>query len=48
MATVSGERLVDAIWFYEAPYDAVAAIKDRLALYPDREFGREPPPHGSH
>ena len=26
----------DAIWTYEAPYDAVAAIKDHLAFYPDR------------
>lgn len=26
----------DAVWTYEAPYPAVAAIKDRLAFYPDR------------
>jgi uncharacterized protein (DUF427 family) len=26
----------DAIWTYEAPYDAVASIKDHLAFYPDR------------
>jgi len=31
-----GERSVNAIWTYELPYDAVAAIKDRLAFYPDR------------
>lgn len=31
-----GERSVDAIWTYEAPYDAVAEIKGRLAFYPDR------------
>lgn len=31
-----GERSVDAIWTYEAPYDAVAVIKDHLAFYPDR------------
>lgn len=31
-----GERSVDAIWTYEAPYDAVAEIKDYLAFYPDR------------
>ncbi|GLS22968.1 hypothetical protein GCM10007874_59880 [Labrys miyagiensis] len=31
-----GERSADAIWTYEAPYDAVAEIKDRLAFYPDR------------
>ncbi|MBA2936551.1 DUF427 domain-containing protein [Sphingomonas sp. CGMCC 1.13654] len=31
-----GERSVNAIWTYEAPYDAVAAIEDHLAFYPDR------------
>jgi uncharacterized protein (DUF427 family) len=31
-----GARSVDAIWTYETPYDAVAAIKDHLAFYPDR------------
>ena len=31
-----GERSVNAIWTYEAPYDAVAAIKDYVAFYPDR------------
>jgi uncharacterized protein (DUF427 family) len=31
-----GERSVDAIWTYEAPYEAVAEIKDHLAFYPDR------------
>lgn len=31
-----GERLVNAVWSYEAPYDAVAVIKDHLAFYPDR------------
>ncbi len=31
-----GERSVDAVWTYEAPYDAVAAIKNHLAFYPDR------------
>lgn len=31
-----GERLVNAIWTYEAPYDAVGAIKDHLAFYADR------------
>jgi uncharacterized protein (DUF427 family) len=31
-----GERSVNAVWTYEAPYDAVAAIKDHLAFYPDR------------
>jgi uncharacterized protein (DUF427 family) len=31
-----GERSTDAIWTYEAPYDAVAGIKGHLAFYPDR------------
>jgi uncharacterized protein (DUF427 family) len=31
-----GERSINAIWTYEAPYDAVAEIKDYLAFYPDR------------
>ena len=31
-----GERAVNAVWTYEAPYEAVASIKDRLAFYPDR------------
>ena len=31
-----GARSFDAVWTYEAPYDAVAAIKDHLAFYPDR------------
>ena len=33
---LGGERSVDAVWTYEAPYDAVAAIADHLAFYPDR------------
>ena len=31
-----GERAANAAWTYEAPYDAVAAIRDHLAFYPDR------------
>jgi len=31
-----GNRGVNAVWTYEAPYEAVAAIKDHLAFYPDR------------
>ncbi|MDX3806132.1 DUF427 domain-containing protein [Bosea thiooxidans] len=31
-----GQRSVDAIWTYEAPYAAVVEIKDHLAFYPDR------------
>jgi uncharacterized protein (DUF427 family) len=29
-----GERAANAVWSYEAPYEAVAAIKDHLAFYP--------------
>jgi uncharacterized protein (DUF427 family) len=31
-----GERSKNAVWSYEAPYDAAAQIKDHLAFYPDR------------
>jgi uncharacterized protein (DUF427 family) len=31
-----GARAANAVWSYEAPYDAVAAIRDHLAFYPDR------------
>lgn len=31
-----GERAVNAVWTYESPYDAVTAIKEHLAFYPDR------------
>ncbi|WP_042880279.1 DUF427 domain-containing protein [Cupriavidus necator] len=31
-----GERSRNAVWSYEAPYDAVAAIASHLAFYPDR------------
>ena len=30
------ERGTNAVWTYEAPFEAVAAIKDHLAFYPDR------------
>jgi uncharacterized protein (DUF427 family) len=33
---LGGERSVDAIWTYEAPYEAVASIKEYLAFYPNR------------
>ena len=33
---VGGERSINAVWSYEAPYAAVAVIKDHLAFYPDR------------
>ena len=31
-----GERALNAVWTYEQPYDAVAAIRDHVAFYPDR------------
>ncbi len=31
-----GEISHNAVWTYEAPYAAVAEIKDHLAFYPDR------------
>jgi uncharacterized protein (DUF427 family) len=33
---LGGERSKNAVWTYEAPYAAVAAIKDHVAFYPDR------------
>lgn len=33
---LGGERSTNAVWTYEAPYAAVASIKDHLAFYPDR------------
>jgi uncharacterized protein (DUF427 family) len=33
---VGGRRAIDAVWTYEAPYDAVAEIKGHVAFYPDR------------
>ena len=32
----AGEQGIDAVWTYEAPYDAVGAIKDHLAFYTNR------------
>jgi uncharacterized protein (DUF427 family) len=31
-----GERSVNAVWTYEAPYAAMAQIREYLAFYPDR------------
>jgi uncharacterized protein (DUF427 family) len=33
---VDGRTSENAVWTYEAPYPAVAAIKDHLAFYPHR------------
>ena len=41
-----GERLTNAVWSYESPYAAVAAIKDHLAFYPDRVDAIEESPRG--
>jgi uncharacterized protein (DUF427 family) len=32
----NGRTAENAVWTYEDPYPAVAAIKDHLAFYPDR------------
>jgi|SRR5579859_3536914 len=31
-----GARTINAVWSYEAPYEAVTRIKDHLAFYPNR------------
>jgi uncharacterized protein (DUF427 family) len=31
-----GDRSVNAVWSYEAPYAAVSEIREYLAFYPDR------------
>jgi uncharacterized protein (DUF427 family) len=33
---LGGERSANAVWTYEQPFAAVAAIKDHLAFYPNR------------
>lgn len=33
---LGGERATNAVWSYEAPFPAVAVIKDHLAFYPNR------------
>ena len=33
---LGGERSANAVWTYETPYEAVSAIKDCLAFYPNR------------
>ena len=38
------DRAENAIWTYEAPYDAVASIRDHLAFYPDRVTIEQFPP----
>jgi uncharacterized protein (DUF427 family) len=36
VVTGSGATVEDAIWTYEAPYPAVAAIAGHVAFYPDK------------
>ncbi len=36
VVTGSGDTVEDAIWTYEAPYPAVAAIAGHVAFYPDK------------
>ena len=33
---LGGDRSTNAVWTYEAPYEAVSPIRDHLAFYPDR------------
>jgi uncharacterized protein (DUF427 family) len=44
---IGGERSTNAVWTYEAPFPAVAAIKDRLAFYPRRVDSIEERPRES-
>jgi uncharacterized protein (DUF427 family) len=41
-----GARALNAVWTYEQPYAAVAAIKDHVAFYPDRVDAIEELPVG--
>jgi uncharacterized protein (DUF427 family) len=41
-----GERSINAVWTYEGPYAAVAAIRDHVAFYPDRVGAIEERPGG--
>lgn len=43
---IGGERSANAVWIYEAPFDAVAEIKDHLAFYPSRVDAIEDRPAG--
>ncbi len=44
---IGGARSANAVWSYEAPYPAVAAIRDHLAFYPDRVDAIEERPEPS-
>ena len=41
-----GERSANAVWTYEVPFDAVAAIKDHVAFYASRVDAIEERPAG--
>ncbi len=43
---LGGVRSANAVWTYEEPYAAVAAIKDHVAFYPDRVDAIEERPGG--
>jgi uncharacterized protein (DUF427 family) len=36
VVTSAGDTVDDAIWTYEQPYEAVAAIQGHVAFYPDK------------
>lgn len=44
---IGGARSANAVWSYEAPYPAVAAIRGHLAFYPDRVDAIEERPEPS-
>jgi len=39
--SAGGKNAANAVWSYEAPYPAMAEIKEHLAFYPDRVDGIE-------
>jgi len=43
---LGGGRSTNAVWTYESPYAAVAAIRNYLAFYPDRVDAIEEGPAG--
>ncbi len=43
-----GDRSINAVWTYETPYAAVAAIKDHVAFYPERVDAIEEESGGDH
>lgn len=36
VVTSAGDTVEDAVWYYEQPYEAVAAIAEHVAFYPDK------------